>query len=1087
MEIKLLFLQIQVSLAVLALLIIRLGMKKLPRVYSYLLWLLVFVRLLCPVSMETGFGFMPSASQGEAWLKENFGRAAAEIGRNTDWTTGASDAGEMLSNGGGTPGADANAAINPIEASLPAKEEENTVVREEMAAQEKVDEVRRTFVGNDSAALTVYLPDEGAASYVEPDRAWQPSDTVRIIFAALWAVGVTAILVYNSVALALVRKQIAAAELLQENIYVCSQVKTPFTLGFFQPKIYLPASLREEEQEYIICHERVHISRRDYLVKNLAFLLTAVYWFNPMVWVAFYFLERDMEMSCDETVIRKLGEEIKKPYSQSLLNFAKGKCAAAVTPITFGENSVKQRVENVLSYKNAKKWTLGLGIAVLLAAAAVLFTVREDHAEGSKDPEQENQIPESGNHQTKPQAERDLTSEQSSFQSALDCWARAFTDRDGDTLYRLAADKENFKQWELVSERADGTFAFGDSSPWPWEYDYEISGQADNTSAVITFHMVTSVPEKYILQEEVAVTELDGLYYVDYVSTWDNDSIETAQGYGEAYGEGGIYEEQIKLYDASFYRSILMHLLTDDNPSFYVRFTDPVSAARELLHLDEGTGEVTEWDLEPIASLRSGETDAPDWAAALSMAGEGSRAAVTYTFAKDGSSVEILMELKEGSQGIWGPVGGGVREVYECLQDPDMLEVSPSGVEHVYVIEWSSYGIYRLGAASGLTCLWPADVAPDAVTCFYEGKLYFEGNHTGNSETGDETPEEWAGVICILDPVTGELDQESLRIPMEKKNAFPLKQIVIHSGFVHLYGNGDFWGLPLVNTREVLWNNKTYRQMSEEEKQAYGAENREYVLSHPDTLMQVSVRELEQTSALIDLDGDGVSEQVILSPDLDAEGWIWGHDWNYDAYRLQVGESVITGFASCLNNDIWAYSPDGRQIILALYEDGASGDPYTYLFAYEKGELKDLGGFHQDIRECTMENGIISGKDRFTGSVLQTDEIYASWQIGASGQVELVPQNTYDFAALNDIELLVELPVQNLPVDSSAVTGVNFGISYYTISPQTVRFIKTDSTLSWIYVEAADGSGGWFRTEGQMIKALEMEAREVFAGLSFAG
>ena len=347
---------------------------------------------------------------------------------------------------------------------------------------------------------------------IEEHKKWRSSTIWHTVLFILWATGAVAILAYNGIALLLVKKQINKAECLKDNIYTSSQVKSPFTLGMIQPKIYLPPDLPETEQEYIICHERVHIRRKDYLVKNIAFLLTALHWFNPFVWVAFNYMGRDMEMSCDEKVIGKMGEEIKKQYSQSLLNFAQGKCSVAMTPITFGENSVKQRVSNVLAYKSASGRAAALGTAVLFLSAIMIFTVRSDAQENSEsrngnlqsgEPQNENQqnggllgdsdisstgsdTQMSSNVEDSSPAVRNVGASpeiihvgfmlaRKSPKGALEYWARAFTDRNGDVLHQLAADEEEFIQWERVEQRRDGSFAFGDSSPWPWEYDYEIT------------------------------------------------------------------------------------------------------------------------------------------------------------------------------------------------------------------------------------------------------------------------------------------------------------------------------------------------------------------------------------------------------------------------------------------------------------------------------------------------------------------------------------------------------------------------------------------------------------------------------------
>lgn len=310
--------------------------------------------------------------------------------------------------------------------------------------------------------------------------------------------------------------------------------------------------------------------------------------------------------------------------------------------------------------------------------------------------------------------------------------------------------------------------------------------------------MCTSVPEIYLLKEKVKITELEGLYYVDHDGAWNNYMIETAQEYRETYGEDAVHDElgihggnsvygqMAALYDDSFYRAILTQLLNGDNKGFYFRFTSPVSAARELLHLGEGTGEITEWDMMPAAGLRSvdvvcpagSSADPPYWIDALSISGEGSRVIVSYTFAKDGTCVEIPMELKEGSQGIWGLAGGSIREIYSRVSESNMIEYEEGKADLTYVIELSNYGIYRFGAHSGLTCLWAGDVGPEADVRIYEDKLYiFESaGHAGESSDGE------ADMVYVLELLTGELHREHLAVPQNYENTFPGVDFGIEGG-----------------------------------------------------------------------------------------------------------------------------------------------------------------------------------------------------------------------------------------------------------------------------------------------------------------
>lgn len=834
MGINVMFLEMQAGIAVLILLLMRPGMRKLPGVYSYLLWLVVFGRLLVPVSLESPLGVAPSAAEGRVWLEEHFCR--------TGMTDGGESAGGMIAGDMGMEGG-ADARSNENHGNADMAEADSPVNIDSMTENPETG-------GYGSGNMAAQGADRNAGPVIGDGTGTNFLTAGIKILLILWAAGAAAILAYNRIALILVKRRTARAERLRDNIYVSSHVKSPFTLGTFRPKIYLPPDLSETEQDFIVCHERIHIRRKDYLVKNIAFLLTALHWFNPFVWVAFSYMGRDMEMSCDEKVIGIMGEGIKKQYSQSLLNFARGRCAVAMTPITFGGNSVKQRVSNVLAYRSASRGAAVLGAAIIFMAAGMLFTVR---SYGGQDPQGSGVSSAAGPEEKVPVKDSSLAvrevgaspemvqaaflAARKSPYGALECWARAFTDRNGDALYQLAADKEGFTQWERVTATGNGSFAFGESSPWPWEYDYEAAMSSEGSAAEITFHMRTSVPEIYLVREKVRITEGEGLYYVDHESTWEDYRIETGQEYEEAYGAGregsdnsgdgaggegsdgySGYAEMASLYDDAFYRAILAQLLDGDNKGYYQRYTDPVTAARALLHLGPGEGQVTEWHMVPVEQLRSADAEltewasmpAPDWLLASSASGVGSQVILAYTFAKDGSQVEISMELKEESQGIWGLAGGSIREVYDRVGDPEMIEHEEGKADLTYVLEMSNYGIYRLGAHSGFTCLWVGDVGREAVARISDNRLYiYQSVEQAKENSADGTE-----VVFVYDLLTGELYRERTGISQNYRKSLPEADLGVKGGFVQVYGFGSqIHTLPLEKVNASLREQKTFRQM----------------------------------------------------------------------------------------------------------------------------------------------------------------------------------------------------------------------------------------------------------------------------------
>ncbi len=179
----------------------------------------------------------------------------------------------------------------------------------------------------------------------------------------IWAAGFLCMIVYGASALVQLRKSIVGAVPLRENIYISDYVKSPFALGLIKSKIYLPSSISKHEEEYIVMHEKYHIKRLDPLFKALFFFALSIHWFNPLAWIAFIMFEKDMEMSCDEAVIGRLGKEASADYCQSLLNFTSGKIIM-LAPLAFGESDTKERIENLSMWKKPKFWEL-TGAAVL--------------------------------------------------------------------------------------------------------------------------------------------------------------------------------------------------------------------------------------------------------------------------------------------------------------------------------------------------------------------------------------------------------------------------------------------------------------------------------------------------------------------------------------------------------------------------------------------------------------------------------------------------------------------------------------------------------------------------------------------------
>jgi len=311
------------SYCIVIVLLIRLLLRKSPKVFSYLLWIAVFARLAFPLMLESPISLVPQ-SIGSQSVSSWLDKADAQT----------SDQTPALNN-----------EISEVTLENPAKEVSPGTQTLSPAAQSPV------------------------AGMNTPAAEAKPL-SIPFILSIVWLVGLVALAAYNLVAYRLLKRQLKTANRIDDKVFESSSISSPFLLGLFRPRIYLPAGLKDSYHTYILRHEQIHMLRGDYAVKAILFAITCVHWFNPLVWLAFGLMSRDMEMSCDEKVIRELGYEIKKNYSTSLLSLATGRSLLHATPLAFGEGNIKGRIKNVLSYKKPALWII-LGSAVLVGIVVV--------------------------------------------------------------------------------------------------------------------------------------------------------------------------------------------------------------------------------------------------------------------------------------------------------------------------------------------------------------------------------------------------------------------------------------------------------------------------------------------------------------------------------------------------------------------------------------------------------------------------------------------------------------------------------------------------------------------------------------------
>ncbi len=211
-----------------------------------------------------------------------------------------------------------------------------------------------------------------------------PADSgrnVTEIIGYIWIAGIIILLIFAAVSYLRLMHQVRASVKYRDNIYICDDISSPFILGIIKPKIYIPSGLSDIQKNHILAHESAHIRRRDYIIKPLAFVLLSVYWFNPVLWLAYYLLCRDIELACDEKVLKSMGEDDIADYSQTLLDFSTSKRMITVCPVAFGETGVKQRVKNALNYKKPAFWIIIAAVIVSIVAAVCFLTDPSDKAE----------------------------------------------------------------------------------------------------------------------------------------------------------------------------------------------------------------------------------------------------------------------------------------------------------------------------------------------------------------------------------------------------------------------------------------------------------------------------------------------------------------------------------------------------------------------------------------------------------------------------------------------------------------------------------------------------------------------------------
>ena len=1021
------------SYCILLVILARFLLKKAPKWCSYLLWGIVFVRLCCPVLPGTRISLIPERllTVGTATTSAQLtaGNSAGSVdneGVYNDSNHGDNTVDAMLSGADNTENLNAGTlgAAGNGEGSAPVPGQDGNV--------EGMNEIGDDGVGGIQAPGNVTNASDGGYPVDNRDNADDSLQTFRVLSIA-WLLGMAGFMGYHAFSYLRMRNRIhrpdSGVRQVEPGICEIDGGHLSFVMGLVHPVIYLSSGLDPESRKVVLCHERVHLQRRDYLFKPAALVICCVHWFNPLVWLAFYLMNMDCEMSCDEKVVKLLGEESKKIYSYTLLEEASGgewkryRGGSICALLSFGEDHVKNRIRHVLDYRKPPFWMLVGAAAVLVILVVCLCS--------------------------NPGGGTDAVNADNDTEAGTD--ATETTDMAG------ASD-----------ETAEGNSTAD-------EVDYE------------------TAKEEWMALFEQGIHSRE-----EFGVLFDVTALDETHSFA---GQDGI---QYLGYNGAAARKLHQRIL-DGDAAAHETYRDPVKAAEALLNLQGGSGEMTELLYEAGRQYLFFQKDS-------TRPGEGSVANVHYIFA-DGSGIDIPMVFAEESSQIWmlsmgdidskgrhstGPLDGEnqARVVYAEYgpRDEDWATVAELSKKWVYVkvspgsfadvaatYQVSNYGIYAAtGDDAGLNCMVPGYIAPG---CAAEGRSTVYQN-VGNYYTSDSYRQEmaylkqqdsvrlyyfaasdyqegdldiWIDTIREYD-TSGQIGENGVtdwKLP-SKAQDFSADMLTAEDGYWILSQSSGTaqMKLPLLSNQPV-WNGKVAADLTTEEADAYAAAQRQDILTNVGVVFDLSERAVQETYALLDLDGDGTAEKLLLRSRMAQAVNEVDHS-PLDQYIFTVntmrGE---TRTAQNLGNSIYAFTPDGRQILLALMRRDEFGQCESFLFSYENGELQEVGSFAQDIREIWVENGQIITNQPYDYT-LQKENLRIVYRIGSDGRLAEIPADRYDLPEQSTLHWLNrDLEVCRTPDAGSERFTIN--------ADHGVYFLYLDAGRQWLCVETENGVTGWLK------------------------
>ena len=587
------------SYLIAAVAVARLFMKKAPKNLCCILWLLVGIRLIMPFSFYSAFSLIPS-------------------------------------------GKDVNmASMTGSGAEIPH--------------------------GADTASSSAYISEETIRALGYDDAAAESVNRPLVylgIMSIIWLAGVFAMLIYMFISWYRIKKKVRAAVPCERGgimFYQCENIVSPFLFGFFKARIYVPFGMESDEStlDYVLKHETMHRTRKDYLAKPIGYVILAVYWFNPLVWAAYILMCRDIELACDERVIRELGGGHKKEYADALLSCSVSHQRIAACPVAFGETGVKGRVKNILSYKKPALWVIILTIIVCIVIAICFMTEKKetavadnlDNVQLEMNMTNGNLIADGANENIIIDGTdaKNVTSHNYVSYDAeeyLKQWAEAFCARDGKTILEMSDEnvRGDISERQLlvarIGDNNERYIDFGWSSPWPWdvgsgEKNYRIL-EASDSEAVILYYAWTSDPHITVWREELSYKMTDNGFKITSEHLTIFDGICAADDFYKAYPNGDINNTIMDYYNS--WRGETLNA-NAKNPNMavgaYAGLDAPDTAAIKLLNILNNRNKVS------VSVDYTNE--------------EKTEAVVEFTFLEITGTAKVRMIKPYGDDSIWLP------------------------------------------------------------------------------------------------------------------------------------------------------------------------------------------------------------------------------------------------------------------------------------------------------------------------------------------------------------------------------------------------------------------------------------------------